>query len=95
MRITKGKCKRRSLYLKNIAPGEPVTFCAQFHQDHCVTDMFIVVNHNGYMDYNSSISHESKIAVVNLHNVKMSVVDSQRECFKVKGEFMVEGECNV
>lgn len=93
MRINRNRCKVLGRALNGVQSGVPITFCKSFHQDHCVEDLFIVVNHNGYMDVDGRRSNHNKSVVVNMRSGKMSVVDGNRDCRMIKGEFVVEGEC--
>lgn len=90
MRINRDRCKTpRGRALHSVSRGTTVSFCKQFHQDHCLDDIFLVVDDNGYITRYNDI-HPDKMCVVNIATGKMSVVDKRRECHVVKGEFCVD-----
>ena len=92
MKIAKRRCKMRGRELRSVSSGTPVVFCKQFHQEHCIADVFMVVDDNGYLSEGHNRIY-NKTPVVNMKTGKMSVVCHKRECMMVEGEFVPEEEC--
>ena len=89
MKVVHKNHQKRGRSLSSVSHGTTISFCKQFHQDHCVSDIFIVMNDNGYLNEYCH-RYPDKICVVNIETGKLSVVDRHRECYKVLGAFCVD-----